>query len=114
MGIVLRQDSGQRQFTWDLQVGNKETHTDSKMVDEAKVKYICDIYDWDGMPSSFLEAPITERMTRRSGWAAAIAASFSSMRLSYLAWSFSTSFLKVSSASSMAPVFSFSRAVRAS
>merc|ERR1711937_459834 len=23
-------------------------HTDSKMVDEAKVKYICDIYDWDG------------------------------------------------------------------
>merc|ERR1711879_728514 len=36
------------EFTWDLQVGNKETHTDSKMVDEAKVKYICDIYDWDG------------------------------------------------------------------
>merc|ERR1711879_1097263 len=36
------------EFTWDLQVGNKETHTDNKMVDEAKVKYICDIYDWDG------------------------------------------------------------------
>merc|ERR1711978_846997 len=26
----------------------KLIHTDSKMVDEAKVKYICDIYDWDG------------------------------------------------------------------
>merc|ERR1711884_579070 len=36
------------QFTWDQTVGNKETHTDTKMVDEAKVKYICDIYDWDG------------------------------------------------------------------
>merc|ERR1712027_139546 len=29
-------------------VTRKLIHTDTKMVDEAKVKYICDIYDWDG------------------------------------------------------------------
>merc|ERR1712214_203123 len=28
-------------------VNNEITHID-KMVDDAKVKYICDIYDWDG------------------------------------------------------------------
>merc|ERR1711879_727740 len=31
-----------------LQLLSREAKTIFKMVDEAKVKYICDIYDWDG------------------------------------------------------------------
>merc|ERR1712088_253769 len=31
-----------------LQLLSREAKTLFKMVDEAKVKYICDIYDWDG------------------------------------------------------------------
>merc|ERR1712038_384538 len=48
MGIVWAASSQDTQFTLDLHsVNNEITHID-KMVDDAKVKYICDIYDWDG------------------------------------------------------------------
>merc|ERR1712038_457346 len=47
-GIVWAARSQDTQFTLDLYTVNNEiTHID-KMVDDAKVKYICDIYDWHG------------------------------------------------------------------
>merc|ERR1712111_101047 len=31
-----------------IQSTRENSHLHSRMVDEAKVKYVCDIYDWDG------------------------------------------------------------------